>query len=103
MHKILHYAFVIWSQIKWNVNLWGWLVANYVFPDLIAVVAMQTYKQKPLKEPQWVMKKLTSWMQQGPSLGTQYQLQLTAKKLYCSLGLAGSNAKEEGLEIYLDN
>ena len=42
-------------------------------------------------------------MQQGPSLGTQYQFQPTAEKLHCSLGLASSNFNKEGLEVYLDD
>ena len=42
-------------------------------------------------------------MQQGPSLGIQHQLQPMAEKLHCSLKLAGSDAKEEGLEVYLDD
>ena len=42
-------------------------------------------------------------MQEGQSLETQYEIQLIAEKLYCSLGLVGSNAKEEGLKVYLDD
>ena len=41
-------------------------------------------------------------MQQGPSLGIQHHLQPTVEKLHYSLGLAGSNAKEKDLEVYLD-
>ena len=39
-------------------------------------------------------------MQRGPSLGTQHQLQPTAKKLHCSLGLAGSDARKEALVVF---
>ena len=99
MHKILRYAFVTSLQIKRSASIWGRLIADQT-PFQIQWWwserrNLELYKQKPLKEPQWLVRESASWTQQGQSLGTQHQLHSFDSSLMMAWSPKGSDPSSE--------
>ena len=80
-------------RAKWNEAR-----GSNSFPDLVVVVAMQTYQA--IKKTIVSGEKVGQLNAAGPKSQTQHQFQATMEKLRCSLGLTGSDVREEGLIVF---